>query len=602
MANLSYSLQKGTKLRSGEFTYEIVKVLGSGSFGITYLAVTEVAIGNITTKVKFAIKEHFMSASCYRDDDGKSVLTVPTAKDNVYASLSDFITEAKRLKKLCNNSRGIVHVNETFEANNTAYYVMEYLDGGSLQRCCEEDAISIVLQIAEALKVVHDDHVLHLDVKPDNIVLKNNGFGKTYPVLIDFGISKHFDSNNKPTSSLRAKGASSGYAPQEQYGGVNEFSPKYDIYALGAVLFFLCTGKNPPDAFKISPSQQLLRCELEGIVSPKVKNAILRAMTPNALDRTSTIDKFCEDLVGSDFSPILQPSTLDIRFEKNKDIAYVDVRANMHWIPCSDKKWCDASKKGNRIKISVSKNNKVDKRCCKITIVGEPYIIGQPIKPYKIAQTINVIQDGLGTELIVPDPKSSHFNYKILGFLFCFVFIVALSVLLINGAGKSTHKIQIAEIGNSDTIVQNSSITSKPPSYLSENVSQYVVADQKHSSLDQVEDIKPQEVDMESKKQTDEALKVSNPKEFTEALPTDDEMFARATSIEDYKALADKSYAKAYAPLAEQYLRRNDYNNAHRWAVRAANARVGIGQARKVVKILKDLGYYDDPNIVPPFL
>lgn len=299
MNTQSFSLKKGTKLHSGERVYEIMKVLGAGAFGITYLAVTDVAFGNITTKVKFAVKEHFMSASCYRGEDGASVNSVPTAKPDVEASLADFITEAKRLKELCRRAKGIVSVNETFEANNTAYYVMEFLDGGSPGRCTEEQAVDIVLQVADALGAVHAERVLHLDVKPDNIVMKTDDLGATYPVLIDFGISKHFDSDNRPTSSLKAKGASSGYAPQEQYGGVTEFSPKFDIYALGAVLYFLCTGKNPPDAFKISPGQQELRRELEGLVSPRVMNAILKAMAPNALERTPTIEQFRRDLAAA---------------------------------------------------------------------------------------------------------------------------------------------------------------------------------------------------------------------------------------------------------------------------------------------------------------
>lgn len=296
------TLQPGFKLRSKERTYQIVKVLGSGSFGITYLAKADVSIGNITSSMPFAIKEHFVSASCYRGDDGTTVCAVPTAKSDVSDSLTDFITEANRLKKLCLKSRNIVSVNETIEANDTAYYVMEYLDGGTPSKCSEEEAISIILQIARALETIHKEQVLHLDLKPDNIVLKTNDRNETYPVLIDFGISKHFDSNGNPTSRLKAKGASSGYAPQEQYTEVKAFSPKYDIYALGAVLFYLCTGKNPPDAFNISPNQLELKKELEGKVSLNVGHAILGAMMPSSFERTPTIAQFCANLIGTDSS------------------------------------------------------------------------------------------------------------------------------------------------------------------------------------------------------------------------------------------------------------------------------------------------------------
>lgn len=84
------------------------------------------------------------------------VLTVPTAKSDVVDSRADFLTEANRLKKLCLKSRNIVSVNETFEANGTAYYVMEFLDGGNPSKCTEEEAVSIVMQIADALKEIHN--------------------------------------------------------------------------------------------------------------------------------------------------------------------------------------------------------------------------------------------------------------------------------------------------------------------------------------------------------------------------------------------------------------------------------------------------------------
>ena len=385
-------LEIGSKLHSKERTYEIIRVLGSGSFGITYLAKAKVSVGNISTSMSFAIKEHFISASCYRDKDGATVLTVPTAKSDVVDSRADFITEANRLKKLCLKSRNIVSVNETFEANGTAYYVMEYLDGGCPSRCSEKDAVSIVMQIAEALDEIHKEHVLHLDLKPDNIVLKTNERNETYPVLIDFGISKHFDSKGHPTSSLSAKGASPGYAPQEQYAGVNEFSPKYDIYALAAVLFYLCTGKNPPDAFKISPNQQELKKELAGKVSPRVEKAILNAMKPSAAERTSSIQQFCDDLMGNDFVPMLRVSSSNLDFGMGKGQQRVLVDSNIGWTAYSDSNWCKVSKSGNTILISVAQNKESGNRSCSVIVDGSSY---------QVSKILRIMQDGSGT-IVLP--------------------------------------------------------------------------------------------------------------------------------------------------------------------------------------------------------
>lgn len=293
MSSEVQSLKTGTVLKSSRREYKILRVLGAGSFGITYLAEGIVQEGNLSFKVKFAIKEHFMS-SCYRNKDNDTeVLCTPTSKTEVEQSRKDFVEEAKRLQKVGKFSRNIVSVNETFEANGTAYYVMDYLDGGCLEPVNEDEAVNILCQLADAVGEIHKFQLIHLDIKPDNIIFKRDAIeGSTYPVLIDFGISKHFDKKGKPTSRIYSKGASSGYAPQEQYGEITSFSPQYDIYALGAVLYYLIVGENPPDAFKISPSQKELKDKLENKCSDSVKDAILGAMQPSASERIKSLKEF----------------------------------------------------------------------------------------------------------------------------------------------------------------------------------------------------------------------------------------------------------------------------------------------------------------------
>lgn len=290
------SLQSGAILKSPTQEYRIVQVLGAGSFGITYLATSKVKYGNVSFNVKFAIKEHFMD-SCYRDQDGVRVLCTPTSRNSVEQSRNDFLNEARRLQDICKYSRNIVHVNEAFEANGTAYYVMEYLDGGSPQKMGEHIALQYMQQIAAAVKVLHEHKLLHLDIKPDNIVLKREDSGTIYPVLIDFGITKHFDEKGNPTSSPNAKGISLGYAPIEQNDVIREFAPTLDIYALGATLLYLLTGKNPPSSVKlIDSSQKELNSLIPSNVSKSTRTAILKAMKPNKNERTQTVSSFLEDL------------------------------------------------------------------------------------------------------------------------------------------------------------------------------------------------------------------------------------------------------------------------------------------------------------------
>lgn len=292
----STELKTGTVLRSPVQEYKIEKSLGSGSFGITYLATSKIKYDNLSFTAKFAIKEHFME-SCFRDENGINVHCTPTSQTNVEQSRKDFINEARRLRDICQSSRNIVKVNETFEANGTAYYVMEYLDGGSPEPMDEKSAVELIRQISEAVDILHKNKLLHLDIKPDNIVLKTSEDGEVYPVLIDFGITKHFDEKGRPTSSPNVKGVSQGYAPIEQSDEIREFAPTLDIYALGATLLYLLTGKNPPSSVKlIDPSQKELKNLIPESVSQQTKEAILHAMMPNKNDRTQTVKAFLMEL------------------------------------------------------------------------------------------------------------------------------------------------------------------------------------------------------------------------------------------------------------------------------------------------------------------
>lgn len=290
------TLPIGTIINSGSTSYTIKKVLGIGSFGITYLALGGIKIGNVTFEVPFAIKEHFME-SCLRDKNGTTVLCVPRSKKIVDLSRKDFLTEARRLQQLCNNTKYIVKVNEAFEANGTAYYVMEYLSGGSLKAVTKHQAIDYMLQIADAVKVLHDNKILHLDIKPSNVILKvDEDTLDTYPVLIDFGITKHFDDSGRPTTSPKSKGASLGYAPIEQYDEVTTFSPAIDIYAMGATLFYLLTGQNPPNASKLCYNNKILRETLSQAQCDEFIPFITKAMAPNYQDRFGDIRTFIKAL------------------------------------------------------------------------------------------------------------------------------------------------------------------------------------------------------------------------------------------------------------------------------------------------------------------
>ena len=247
-------LTKGCTLQYGK--YKIVKTLGRGSFGITYLATTKVALsgglGKMDVTVNVAIKEFFMEEFNSRSRDGSNV-------DGTNASLvknyrKKFHREAENLGKL--KHPNIVKVLEVFDENNTTYYAMEYVEGESLDdyikskgRIPESEVLIQLQEIGAALQHMHDSKMLHLDLKPKNIMRNKDG----HLLLIDFGLSKQYDQNGEPESSTTLGLGTPGYAPIEQanYKQDGTFPATLDIYALGATVYKMLTGSTPPHASDI---------------------------------------------------------------------------------------------------------------------------------------------------------------------------------------------------------------------------------------------------------------------------------------------------------------------------------------------------------------
>lgn len=295
------ALQPGYELVGGDHAYTIEQVLGQGGFGITYRVSAKIKTGNITVKTRFAVKEYFPS-ECWRDAGSAVMKYSPNQENEIKKGLVDFINEGKRLQKICLKNTNIVNVNEVFEdkATGTAYFVMEYLAGGDLCSMVtangggvsEATLMSILNPIALAVKSLHENNMLHLDIKPENIVMRQSDDPNEadIPVLIDFGISVHFKKDGKPTTKRPNKGTTQGYSPTEQYAGVTHFAPQYDIYALAATCFYLLKGGDPKSAFEITTND--IRNELNGRASDRTIDAIVHGMRKDASDRPKTIEQF----------------------------------------------------------------------------------------------------------------------------------------------------------------------------------------------------------------------------------------------------------------------------------------------------------------------
>ncbi len=283
------TLQQDYTLQDGN--YRILKVLGQGGFGITYLAI------QVRLDRKVAIKEFFMKDFCERNE-ATSQVTLGTAgsRETVNSCRKKFLKEAKHIAKL--DHPNIIRIIDVFDENSTSYYVMEYIEGGSLDNklgttgLSMSDATRYILQVAEALKYIHKKNIAHLDIKPSNIMLNGND----EIVLIDFGVSKQYDLTGGQTS-VSPVGRSSGYAPLEQYdpNGVKDFSPQTDIYSLGATYFKLLTGITPLNAFGITKGFLQENLKAKGVPTAVI-SIICKSMEKLKENRFSDVCSFIEGL------------------------------------------------------------------------------------------------------------------------------------------------------------------------------------------------------------------------------------------------------------------------------------------------------------------
>lgn len=300
--NTTTSLAIGTILHGEAYDYKIMDVLGQGTFGITYKAKVEMkgALGRLDSNMYVAVKEFFMKEVNGRENS--SVTSGSTSNGGLFYYYRDkFEREARNLSTLSHPN--IVKVLEAFHANGTTYYSMEYINGISLDKKIAQspqgrmpltEAIETLKQISAAIAFMHSRNMLHLDVKPGNVMMRKDGTA----VLIDFGLSKQYTSDGEPESSTKVGAGTPGYAPIEQasYHEGKGFPTMMDVYALGGTLFKMLTGQRPPEASEILnegfPTDSLRQL----FIPDNIVNSISKAMAPLKKDRWQTVDEFVKHL------------------------------------------------------------------------------------------------------------------------------------------------------------------------------------------------------------------------------------------------------------------------------------------------------------------
>lgn len=261
--------------------YLIGKAIGEGGFGITYVAL------DTNLDLKVAIKEFFPKGFANRDHTVTNNVTLNYTEETAFFNNAKerFLQEAKSVAKFSDES-AFVNVRDYFTANNTAYIVMEYVEGTTLAAYLKQrgnftpdEIVKRMLPLIDALEVMHCAQIIHRDISPENIMVKPDGSFK----LMDFGSARYYQGENKHTMSVLLK---PGYAPIEQYSSDGRQGPWTDVYGLCAVIYKSLTGKTPVDAMLRCQRDTLQRpSELNPAISPALETVLLRGLSVFEADR-----------------------------------------------------------------------------------------------------------------------------------------------------------------------------------------------------------------------------------------------------------------------------------------------------------------------------
>ena len=304
--NAPHQLPAGTILRG---QYQVGRVLGQGGFGITYLG------WDLYLETPIAIKEYYPNGFVTRECSYTLNVTGSTGNygEQFISGRERFLREAKSLARFSDVPE-IVHVRNFFEANNTAYIVMEFVDGITLKqyirarggRLTAEETFAILRPVMEALSTIHKVGIIHRDISPDNIMMLPRGRAK----LLDFGAARDVSNADTQRELPRSTEAilKHGFAPIEQYQRRGSLGPWTDVYALCATIYYCLTGAVPPDApERMIGDQELRWLERAPGLSVSQAEALEQGMAPLPKDRTPTVDALYNALFDSNWAPPPRP-------------------------------------------------------------------------------------------------------------------------------------------------------------------------------------------------------------------------------------------------------------------------------------------------------
>jgi serine/threonine protein kinase len=264
----------------------VEKVIGQGGFGITY------RVFDKKRSISRCVKELFVSGSSTRSAD-QTVFSMPIHGFSFGEMVMRFIQEAEMLSMF--NHPNIVDVRGVFQENGTAYMVLEYVEGYSIGSCLKDgeifsaqDCLFIIFEVLKALELVHENNLLHRDIKPDNILVTQEG----RVVLIDFGSARQFSGMVSNHTAI----LSNGYAPLEQYSEISEKTTALDIYALGATMYHMLTGFRPIAAPQRLSSELDMPNKLNPTIDPVLSSIVMLCLELKPEDRLQSVPELANIL------------------------------------------------------------------------------------------------------------------------------------------------------------------------------------------------------------------------------------------------------------------------------------------------------------------
>ena len=326
-SGISVGLPSGTVIWN---RYRLDQPIGMGGFGITYKGY------DMESGMVVAVKEYFPLGVVTRNSNGSVIVMGMENEADFQHGVDRFLREARDVTRFYDNPN-IVKVHNFFKENGTAYMVMEFLEGCTLKEYIERNggridyamAIQVIFSMMETLEQVHEVGMVHRDISPDNIYICRDSSIR----LIDFGAAKITTERDNRSASVVLK---QGYAPMEQYSSKGNIGPWTDVYAFGALMYFMLTGVRPSESvYRMYDDDVVPPEQLNPNITPDISRVIMKALQMRIEDRYQNMSEMRSDLLRKEEQSQPQPQPQEPSARGNSEILTASMRGNSEVLTAS---------------------------------------------------------------------------------------------------------------------------------------------------------------------------------------------------------------------------------------------------------------------------